>query len=193
MLSPVAQIFLYYLKRQDPKSFTRFYNEFREADHPRDKDGQFASKDTMDKENTDTEEADIQKKINSVSIDFDKDNVLPELNKKELETFKSFGIDVKGKKVLFKKSTLDRNKIEHSDLSKEDYDKYIGRCLYSPEVVFRGNKDKPYFNMVTRIGDDKNSVVLLDLVLSKDNLEIVHFHLLRDKARKTLESKKLEN
>ena len=44
MLSPIAQIFLYYLKRQDPKSFTRFYNEFREEDHPRDKDGQFTSK-----------------------------------------------------------------------------------------------------------------------------------------------------
>ena len=187
---------LWCLKRTNYREFLKQYenvkrslNEFHESDHPRDKDGQFSSKEEGNAHNKDRQK-EIQKKINSVSIDFDKDNVLPELNKKELETFKSFGIDVKGKKVLFKKSTLDRNKIEHSDLSKEDYDKYIGRCLYSPEAVFRGNKDKPYFNMVTRIGDDKNSVVLLDLDLSKDNLEIVHFHLLRDKARKTLESKK---
>ena len=56
MLSPFAQIFLLFLKQTDPKSFTRFYNEFREEDHPRDKDGQFASKEEdADKENSDTE------------------------------------------------------------------------------------------------------------------------------------------
>ena len=185
---------LVYLKSHDYKEFLRQVDlyevkvknqDFKEAEHPRDEDGKFS-----DKEEETNLPQEVQDKINSVQIDFNKDNILPELNKKELETFKSFGIDAKGKKVLFKKSTLDRNKTEHKDLSKEDYDKYIGKCLYSPEVVLRGSKDKPYFNMITRIKDDKNSVVLLDVDSSKDNLEIVHFHLLRDKSRKTLESKK---
>ena len=186
---------LVYLKSHDYKEFLRQVDlyevkvknqDFKEAEHPRDEEGKFS-----EKEEKSSLPKDIQDKINSVKIDFNKDNVLPELNNKELETFESFGVDVKGKKVLFKKSTLDRNKTEHKDLSKEDYDKYIGRCLYSPEAVFRGNKDKPYFNFITRIKDDKNSVVLLDVDLSKDNIEIVHFHFLRDKARKTLESKKI--
>ena len=57
----LAQIFLYYLKHEDPKAFIRFYNEWKEDDHPRDKDGQFASKeeDTENKQN-------YFKKINSV-------------------------------------------------------------------------------------------------------------------------------
>ena len=184
---------LVYLKSHDYKEFLRQVDlyevkvknlSFKDQDHHRDEEGKFS-----EKEEGSSLPQEAQDKINSVNIDFSKDNILPELNKKEVDILKSLGIDTTNKKVLFKKPTIERNKTKHRDVLKEDYDKYIGKCLYSPEVVLRGNKDKPYFNIITRIKDDKNSVVLLDVDINKDNLEIVHFHLLRDKARKTLESK----
>ena len=184
---------LWCLKHTNYQEFLKQYenvkrslNEFHESDHPRDEEGKFS-----DKEEETSLSKEIQDKINSVQIDFSKDNVLPELNKKELETFKSFGIDVKGKKVLFKKFTLDRNKERHPDLQPEDYNKIVGACLYNPEEIFKANDTKPYFHMITRLDKD-NGVVLLDLNLSKDNLEIVHVHILRDKSKELLKRKNIE-
>lgn len=94
---------LVYLKAHNYKEFLRQVDlyevkvknlSFKEAEHPRDEDGRFSEKE----EGTNLSK-EVQDKINSVNIDFSKDNVLPELNKEDLE---ELGIE-KSKKILSKK------------------------------------------------------------------------------------------
>lgn len=126
-----------------------------------------------------------QKKIDSVKIDFSKDNVLPKLNK---DTIEELGPD-SDKEVLLKKAVLDRNKEWHPEVKEEEYNELVGTALYRPEFVMPGNEDKPYINLIARVGENKNSVVLLDLDCTKDRCEIVHMHWARNKARKAIEKK----
>lgn len=159
---------------------SRLQNEWQESKHPRDKDGRFGSGG-----GSDGISAEAQKKIDSVKIDFGKDNVLPKLNKSEIDELG----DVADKPVLLKQSTLQRNKQRHPEVKDAEYNELVGTALYRPEAVFPGNKEKPYVNFIARTGEDKNSVVLLDLDCSKDMCEIVHMHWTTNKSRKTLEKK----
>ena len=129
-----------------------------------------------------------QKKIDSVKIDFSKDNVLPKLNE---DTIEELGPD-SNKEVLLKKTVLDRNKEWHPEVKEEEYNELVGTALYRPEFVMPGNKDKPYINLIARVGENKNSVVLLDLDCTKDRCEIVHMHWARNKARRAIEKKSKE-
>lgn len=126
----------------------------------------------------------IQQKINSVKIDFTKDNILPELNEEDLEE-----LGVESKPVLLKKSVVDRNLREHPDVKKEDYNKIIGEALYNPDAVFPANAEKPYFNFLARLNNEKSSVVLLEVANNKDNYEIVHLHWAKNKQRRGLARK----
>lgn len=127
-----------------------------------------------------------QQKIDSVKIDFSKDNTLPKLNQ---DTIDELGPDA-DKPILLKKNIIDRNKQVHPEVKEEEYNKLIGTALYAPDVVFPGNPDKPYYNFIKRIGEQKHSLVLLEVTCNKDNCEIVHAHWLTDKSRKTIEKKK---
>lgn len=87
------------------------------------------------------EKGQTQTKINKVHIEVEKDNVLPELNEKELQ---AMGI-TESKPVLLKKSSIERNLSEHGDIKPEDFDFIIGNTLYSPDKVVKGkNPDKDY-------------------------------------------------
>lgn len=140
--------------------------EWDESKCKRDKDGKFAK---------------------TVSIDFSKDNFLPELNKEQLE-----GLGVKSKPVLLKKSVIDRNKERHPDVKEDEYNKIIQSALYNPDLVAKGNREKPYYNFISHVSDDKNSVVLLEIEDKKENFEIVHVHWVADTGRKRLERKGLK-
>lgn len=56
-------------------------------------------------------------KIASVHIDFDRDNILPELNEEDLP---KIYVET-NKPVLLKKSIIDRNAVEHADLSDSEF------------------------------------------------------------------------
>lgn len=156
-----------------------------------DGNGQFVSKgDTgFNQPDGDDSSGDItpeqQQKIDSVKIDFSKDNILPKLNQ---DTIDELGPDA-DKEVLLKKSVLDRNKTEHPEVKEPDYNTLVASALYRPEFVMPGNKFKPYVNLIARVGEKRSSVVLLDLDCTKDKCEIVHMHWLRNKSRKALEKK----
>ncbi len=118
-----------------------------------------------------------EEKIASVHIDFDRDNILPELNEEYLA---KIGAD-KNKPVLLKKSVIDRNRTEHKDVSKDDMKKIICRALYHPDAVFAANGEKPYYHFASFVemsekGKQKIGMVLLDVDKGKDNFEIVHMH-----------------
>ncbi len=170
-------------------------NEFDESKHPRADDGKFTSGGGTYPQNSNSdieiavkalEELDRKRsdkkmtpaeKIASVHIDFDKDNILPELNDEDLE---KVGSKV-NKSVLLKKSIIDRNANRHDD-AMPDTELIIKNALYSPSEVFKGNKDKPYYTFVKpmkiskRNGLDEYGIVLLDVDEKKDNFELVHWH-----------------
>lgn len=130
-------------------------------------------------------------KIASVHIDFDRDNVLPELNEEDLQ---KIGIDG-NKSVLIKKSIIDRNMFYHKD-AMMDTDKIIGETLYNPSEIFPGKSDKDYFTFIKplrlsiRNGKDEYGVVLLDVTESNKNFEVVHWHWINYDNLSSLRAKK---
>jgi len=159
--------------------------DFKEAEHPRDNAGKFTDK---GEGKSVTLPREVQAKIDSVKIDFTRDNILPELNPEDLE---EVGFKI-SKPVLLKKTVIERNTEDrHKDIKKEkEFNKIIGKCLYAPELIFRGNNEKPYFNLITRLGENKSSVVLLEITELKECFEIVHLHHLTDESRTRLEKKR---
>ena len=122
-----------------------------------------------------TSDVEIRKKINSVNIDFDSDNTLPGLNKEDL-----IALGKEDKPVLLKKVIIDRNLLFHPDVQRSEYNFLIGQALYNYPTFFPGHKDD-YMNLVCKIDDKYNSLVLVQMSESKDNYEIIHFFRINDK------------
>lgn len=129
-------------------------------------------------------------KIASVHIDFDRDNILPELNEEDLPK-----IDVEtNKPVLLKKSIIDRNAVEHADLSDSEFQPIVAHALYAPSEVFPANRDKPYFHFTKIIrysskGSPQFGFVLLDIDDRHDYFEVVHAHFVRERSFKAMKNK----
>lgn len=129
-------------------------------------------------------------KIASVHIDFDKDNVLPELNDGDLG---EIGLK-QNKPVLLKKSVIDRNRTEHSDLTDEDFQNVIANALYSPSEIFKANREKPYYHFAKVIevnskGKPEIGLALLDVDDVKDNFEVVHAQFARPRSYNAIKNK----
>jgi len=131
-----------------------------------------------------TSDVEIQRKIDSIVIDFERDNILPELNKEDLEK-----LGKESKPVILKKVIIDKNINNHPDIKPKEYKIIIGKSLYRPELIIPGHGEKPYFNFVSRIGKNKNTIVLLELSETKEGYEIVNLHWARDKSRVLIENK----
>lgn len=125
-----------------------------------------------------------EEKIASVHIDFDKDNILPELDE---DTLKKIGV-TESKSVLLKSSAIKRNLGKHIDVSDEVMQNIITEALYRPIDVFPANPDNPnYYHLAAFVEvEDKDGLkmglVLLDTDTSKDNLEIGHAYFVDSKG-----------
>ncbi len=112
---------------------------------------------------------------------------MPELNESELEK-----VGVKDNKpILLKKSVIERNRTEHSDLTNEDFEQIVANALYAPSEVFPANKEKPYYHFAKVIevnskGKPEIGLALLDVDDRKENFEIVHALFLRERSYKSL-------
>ncbi|MCX4361773.1 MAG: hypothetical protein OSJ74_00075 [Clostridia bacterium] len=117
-----------------------------------------------------------EEKIASVHIDFDKDNILPELNE---DTLEKIGM-TESKSVLLKSSIIKRNLKRHIDVSDEIMQNIITEALYRPIDVFPANPNNPnYYHLASFIEVRENDglkmgLVLLDIDASKKNFEIGH-------------------
>lgn len=158
---------------------TRAENEWDESKHPRQKDGKFSE--TGGNKNM----KEISKeKIDSVRIDFSKDNYLPELGDDVCE---EYGFEKN--KIRLKKSIIERNKREHPDIKEEEAEKILERALYSPEIVIPA-KGEGYFHFIAKQEGNESPLVMLDLKKSIDGfLDVVHFFKVRRRSRKKLEKK----
>ena len=125
-----------------------------------------------------------QRKINSVKIDFSRDNTLPGLNKEDLE-------GKPDKPVLLKKNIIERNMEHHYDISKEEFQKMLGEALYSPDAVIpeKVNPQKPNYRHFIKYLPRDNSVVIIDLSDAKENYEVVHVQKMRAKSTEKLKNK----
>lgn len=118
-------------------------------------------------------------KIASVHIDFTRDNILPELNEEDLTKIGA----KENKPVLLKKNVIDRNAIEHADLTENDFESILKNALYAPSEIFSANAEKPYFHFAKVIeinskGKPEIGLALLDVDDKKENFEIVHAHFM---------------
>jgi hypothetical protein len=120
-----------------------------------------------------------QKKIDSIKIDFSRDNTLPGLNKEDLA---ELGLK-KDKPVLLKKNIIEKNKAAHPNVKESEYAYIIGLSLYNSELRLPGHETKPRFNFIARVGENKSSVVLLEVAETAENYEIVNLHWLHERQR----------
>lgn len=128
-----------------------------------------------------SQKVNIEEKIKSVKIDFNKDNILPELNSEDLEE-----LGVESKPVRLKKNIIDLNKYRHPDISSEEAVSLIAQALYSPEYIVPGKREGSYHFISQSDGKD-SPLVLLDIEQNEDGyFDIVHFFKVRERGKKAL-------
>ncbi|MCL2045740.1 MAG: phage portal protein [Oscillospiraceae bacterium] len=121
-------------------------------------------------ESSGTSQEEKQKKIDSISIDFESDNILPGLNKEDLNE-----LGKEDKPVLLKKSIIERNLLRHPDVDASDYARLIGQALYNSDERFGGREhhNPDYMNFV-KYGERRAALTLIELADRKEYYEIVH-------------------
>ncbi|MEI0551321.1 DUF1073 domain-containing protein [Brachyspira intermedia] len=180
--------------KADTDAYSGQSPNFKEEEHKRDKDGKFtkgSGEDNKqeDKEETNNEdsseekqkeEKEIKEKIKQLEkIDWTKDNTLPNLNKNTLKE-----LNLEDKPVLLKKNIIEKNKLNHPDITEEKAKRIIGNALYKPELILKANIDKPaYHNFISRTDNEHSDIVLLELSEEKENYEIINYHIIDNNAR----------
>ena len=173
-------------------------NNFKEEEHPRDEDGKFAKGTQSEKEseesrkeennNEDLSEEEKQKEIEEKieklkEIDWTKDNTLPNFPKYFLD---EYGLE--DKPILLKKNIIEKNKLNHPDITEEEARRIIGNALYKPETILKANPEKPtYHNFISRTDDKHSDIVLLELSDEKENYEIINYHIIKNRQREQKE------
>jgi hypothetical protein len=128
----------------------------------------------------------VRAKMEKVKIDFKSDNILPELNQSDIDN-----LQLKPHKVRLKTGIIRRQDFRHSDVKDDDVNMLLATALYAPDKVVPG-KSKGYMNFLKTLGNDDNSLVLLDLKETKDEVsgeefyDIVHYYFIDDYAKRKL-------
>lgn len=94
-----------------------------------------------------------------------------------------------GKPVIIKKNIFEKNARDHRDLKPSQSREILKTALYTPDLYGQNQQvSRPYNYVVisTKGADGKNKLVLLEVNNGKENVEIVHWHYIRDKALETL-------
>lgn len=167
----LALIFLYYLKHEDPKSFIRFYNEWKEEDHPRDEEGKFSDKikiQTKDSENI--KELRDQVKEHLLNITRKQNINHPKLGKIRisLKSVKEFIAHGWAKEKLclayHLKDILEKGDIEGKEELKHPRKDGI-KCFILLKTQIKINKDYKYIRSFISV--DKNGNMFYDLFINE--------------------------
>ena len=98
-------------------------------------------------------------------------------------------LGAEGKPVIIKKNILEKNYKNHPDLTPNQSREILESALYRPDLYGNNQKTKRPYNWVVINTTDEaghNRLVLLEVNKNKDNVEIVHWHYIRDNALGTL-------
>jgi hypothetical protein len=128
-----------------------------------------------------------QRKIESIHIDFDRDNLLPHLNDEDLAELGKVS-----KPVVLTKKALDRNLGRHKEVPPSAYDHIISQALYDSDDRFGGREihDPNYINFVKYEGE-RALLVTINLSAQKECYEIVHLFETSAKKIEKMKPKKL--
>ena len=90
-------------------------------------------------------------------------------------------IGAKDKNVLIKRGVFAKNDISHK-FTPEQSRAILSAALYAPNLVGPTQKTtRPDYRVVIRTGENRNSIVILDVSNTKDNLEIVGWYSLDER------------
>lgn len=133
----------------------------------------------------------VTEKVGSIDELRDEDFTSPSRSVElpELDARVADAIGTGGKPVVIKKNIFERNAKAHDDLTAADSRDILKAALYTPTLYGRNQKTKRPYNWVlikTRDAEGENRVVLLEVNENKDNVEIVHWHYVRDNALETI-------
>ena len=133
----------------------------------------------------------VTEKVGSVDELRDEDFTSPSRSVElpELDARVADAIGTGGKPVVIKKNIFERNAKAHGDLTPADSRDILKAALYTPTLYGQNQKTKRPYNWVlikTRDTEGENRVVLLEVNENKDNVEIVHWHYVRDNALETI-------
>lgn len=133
----------------------------------------------------------VTEKVGSIDELRDEDFTSPSRSVElpELDARVADAIGTGGKPVVIKKNIFERNAKAHGDLTPADSRDILKAALYTPTLYGRNQKTKRPYNWVlikTRDAEGENRVVLLEVNENKDNVEIVHWHYVRDNALETI-------
>ena len=98
-------------------------------------------------------------------------------------------IGANGKPVVIKKNIFEKNKQSHSDLTPAQSRDILPSALYNADLYGQNQKAKRPYNWIVINTKDKtgnNRLVLLEVNDKKDNVEIVHWHYIREAALETI-------
>lgn len=127
----------------------------------------------------------IADKMNAVNIDYTKDNILPEINKKEAD---ELGVEILP--IRLKQNSIEIHRSRHPEVDPKTENALLATALYAPDNTAAG-KGKGYIHFAKHIGNNKNSLVLLDMEKTEDGFyDIVHYFFINDKKRKKVMNEK---
>ena len=129
--------------------------------------------------------------VKAVSEMTDEDFTAPKRNVQlpQLPANVDAAIGADGRPVVIKRNIFARNHEKHGDLTPEQSREILNAALYSPDLYGQNQKaGKPHNWIVVSVADGsgKNRLVLLEVNRNKDNVEIVHWHHIRDAALASL-------
>lgn len=126
----------------------------------------------------------VRKKMESVKIDFTRDNILPEINKEDADY-----LGIKVRPFRLKKEIIERQDIKHP-LSDKKAQILLSCALYNPEYI-GGERDNGCVNFITSLRHNRNPLVLVDVKESEDGYyDIVHYYFLDEKSNKKKRAEK---
>lgn len=96
-------------------------------------------------------------------------------------------IGANGKPVVIKKNIFEKNWKSHRDLSPLQGREILADALYRPNMYGQNQKGTRPYNWILVHNAEKHSSVILEVNHGKDNVEIINWHYLDDKALKQKE------
>ena len=131
----------------------------------------------------------VIEEVKTISEITDDDFINPSRNigLPKLSTIVSDAIGANGRKPIIKKNIFEKNRNSHRDLTAEDGRRILNDVLYNPDLYGQNQKSSRPYNWILVHLADRNSSVILEVNPTKENLEIVNWHYLKEE---TLERKK---
>ena len=130
-------------------------------------------------------------KVNTIDeiTDIDFDNPTRNVELPTLPQNVDEAIGANGKPIVIKKNIFEKNKQSHSDLTPVQSRDILQSALYNADLYGQNQKAKRPYNWIVINTKDKtgnNRLVLLEVNDKKDNVEIVHWHYIREAALETI-------